>query len=72
MDVFSVGPLNIGLALNITAWRYAGKLNFTALGCPLQLPDAHVVANALQAAFDELQLEFMGRKSAFASPTEAP
>jgi diacylglycerol O-acyltransferase / wax synthase len=72
VDVFSVGPLNIGLALNITAWSYAGKLNFTALGCPLQLPDAHVVTDALQAAFDELQLELRERKSEFASPTDAP
>jgi diacylglycerol O-acyltransferase / wax synthase len=54
-DLISVGPLDIGVALNITVWSYAGKLNFTVLACPAQLPDAHVVTEALQDAFVDLR-----------------
>jgi diacylglycerol O-acyltransferase len=54
VDLFSVGPLNIGVGLNITVWSYSGKLNFTVLSSRPQLPDPHVVTDALQAAFVEL------------------
>ena len=54
-DFYSVGPLDIGMALNITVWSYAGNLNFTALTCPAQLPNAHAVTVAIQEAFAELQ-----------------
>jgi diacylglycerol O-acyltransferase / wax synthase len=54
-DFYSVGPLDIGMALNITVWSYAGNLNFTVLTCPAQLPDAHAVTAAIQDAFHELQ-----------------
>ena len=54
-DFYSVGPLDIGMALNITVWSYAGNLNFTALTCPAQLPDANAVTAAIQDAFNELQ-----------------
>jgi diacylglycerol O-acyltransferase / wax synthase len=54
-DFYSVGPLDIGMALNVTVWSYAGNLNFTALSCPAQLPDAHSVTAAIQEAFTDLQ-----------------
>jgi diacylglycerol O-acyltransferase len=54
-DFYSAGPLDIGMALNITVWSYGGNLNFTVLTCPAQLPDAHVVTAAIQDAFTELQ-----------------
>jgi diacylglycerol O-acyltransferase len=54
-DFYSVGPLDIGMALNITVWSYAGNLNFTVLTCPAQLPDAHAVTAAIQDAFTELR-----------------
>jgi diacylglycerol O-acyltransferase len=54
-DFYSVGPLDIGMALNITVWSYAGNLNFTVLTCPAQLPDAHAVTAAIQEAFTELE-----------------
>jgi diacylglycerol O-acyltransferase / wax synthase len=54
-DFYSVGPLDIGMALNITVWSYAGNLNFTILACPAQLPDAHTVTAAIEEAFSDLQ-----------------
>jgi diacylglycerol O-acyltransferase len=54
-DFYSVGPLDIGMALNITVWSYAGNLNFTVLTCPAQLPDGHAVTAAVQDAFNELK-----------------
>jgi diacylglycerol O-acyltransferase / wax synthase len=57
-DFYSVGPLDIGMALNITVWSYGGNLNFNVLTCPAQLPDAHAVTAAIQDAFDELQSSF--------------
>jgi len=62
-DFYSVGPLDIGMALNITVWSYAGNLNFTVLTCPAQLPDAGAVTAAIQDAFSELQSS-LGRASA--------
>jgi diacylglycerol O-acyltransferase len=58
-DLFSVGPLDIGMALNITVWSYAGTLNFTALSCPRQLPDPHIVTDGLQHAFRQLHDDVM-------------
>ena len=54
-ELFSVGPLDVGMALNVTVWSYAGSLNFTVLSCPRQLPDAHIVTDAVRAAFEELE-----------------
>jgi hypothetical protein len=61
-DLFSCGPLDIGMALNVTIWSYAGRLNFTALSCPIQLPDPHIVTDAVQTAFQELQ-DHMARQA---------
>jgi diacylglycerol O-acyltransferase / wax synthase len=54
-NVFSVGPLDIDMALNLTVWSYADQLNFSVLTCPRQFPDPHVVTDALQSAFGALQ-----------------
>ncbi len=69
-DVFSVGPLDIGMALNITVWSYAGNLNFTVLSCPLQIPDPHTVTGAVQQAFTELQQAFRPTPARAARPAE--
>jgi diacylglycerol O-acyltransferase / wax synthase len=54
-NLLSVGPLDIGMGLNITVWSYAGNLNFTVLACPAQFPDAHVVTSALAESFGVLR-----------------
>ena len=54
-NVYSVGPLDIGMALNITVWSYADRLNFSVLTCPRQIPDPQVVTDALRRAFTDLE-----------------
>ena len=54
-NVYSVGPLDVGMALNITVWSYADGLNFSVLTCPRQIPDPHIVTDALQRAFTGLE-----------------
>ena len=54
-NVYSVGPLDVGMALNITVWSYADRLNFSVLTCPRQIPDPHIVTDALQRAFTGLE-----------------
>lgn len=68
-DIFSVGPLDIGMALNVTVWSYAGNLNFTALACPRQIPDAHIITDALQHAFKDLRHARMATRDAAVRPT---
>jgi diacylglycerol O-acyltransferase len=60
VDVFSVGPLDIGMALNVTVWSYADHLNFTVLTCPEQIPDPHVVTDGCQEAFASLCGQLIG------------
>lgn len=43
-DLFSVGPIIEGAALNVTAWSYADRLNVGVLACARLVPDPHEVA----------------------------
>ena len=54
-DLFSVGPILEGIGLNVTAWSYAGRLNFALLGCPDLVPDLRAVAARLAPALSELR-----------------
>jgi WS/DGAT/MGAT family acyltransferase len=53
-DFFSVGPLLEGVGLNVTAWSYAGQLNFTLLSCRDAVPDLWTLAEGIGVAFEEL------------------
>ncbi len=53
-DLFSVGPLIEGIGLNVTAWSYMGRLNFSFLSCPDLIPDLRELAAGLPAALEEL------------------
>ena len=53
-DVFSVGPLIEGIGLNITAWSYVDRLNFSLLGCPDLVPDLRPLAAEFGTALQEL------------------
>lgn len=55
-ELYSAGPLIDGMGLNITAWSYAGSLNFTLVGCLKALPDIKLIADGLPAALEELLL----------------
>ncbi len=49
VDLFSVGPILEGIGLNVTAWSYDGRLNFSLLGCPDLVADLRPIARGLAA-----------------------
>ena len=53
-DLFSVGPLIEGIGLNVTAWSYVDRLNFSLLGCPDLVPDLRPLAAEFGPALEEL------------------
>ena len=53
-DLFSVGPVLEGIGLNVTAWSYVDRLNFSLLSCPELVPDLPALAAHLRPALDEL------------------
>ena len=54
-DIYSIGPLMEGCGLNITAWSYAGNINFSIMGCKKAIPDLDRLADGLPEAMRELQ-----------------
>jgi diacylglycerol O-acyltransferase len=54
-EIYSVGPLAAGAALNITVWSYVDQLNISVLTDDRTLRDTHDVTDALFAAFTELR-----------------
>jgi diacylglycerol O-acyltransferase len=55
IDIYSIGPLIEGCALNITVWSYAGHLNFSLMGCKKAVPDIDRLADSLVDAMKGLQ-----------------
>ncbi|HEX5860532.1 MAG TPA: wax ester/triacylglycerol synthase family O-acyltransferase [Nocardioides sp.] len=53
-DLFSVGPILEGTGLNVTAWSYVDRMNFSLLGCPALVEDLASLASRLRPALDEL------------------
>jgi WS/DGAT/MGAT family acyltransferase len=53
-DFYSAGPVVDGIGLNITAWSYAGNMNFCLTACMKALPDIHKIADGLEPALREL------------------
>jgi len=50
----SVGPIMEGISLNITAWSYAGEMQFNLLACPRGVPDPWKLLAYLPEALAEL------------------
>jgi diacylglycerol O-acyltransferase len=55
VDLFSVGPILEGIGLNVTAWSYDGRLNFSLLSCPDLVDDLRPIADGLGPALEELR-----------------
>ena len=55
-DLFSVGPILEGIGLNVTAWSYMGRMNFSLLACPDLLPDLDAIVRELRPALDAFAL----------------
>ncbi len=53
---FSVGPVLEGIGLNMTAWSYAGQLNFSMVACRDLVPDLWELVEELPVALDELRV----------------
>jgi diacylglycerol O-acyltransferase / wax synthase len=53
-ELFSVGPILEGIALNVTVWSYLDQMHFSLLTCPDNLPDLRAVATRLRPALDDL------------------
>lgn len=53
-DLFSVGPIIEGAALNVTAWSYVDRFNVGVLSCPDRLRDPHEITDGIRASLDEL------------------
>jgi diacylglycerol O-acyltransferase len=53
-ELFSVGPILEGIALNVTVWSYLDQMHFSLLTCPDNLPDLRALATRLQRALDDL------------------
>jgi WS/DGAT/MGAT family acyltransferase len=53
-EMFSVGPILEGIALNVTVWSYLERMHFSLLACPDNLADVRDLATRLQHALDEL------------------
>jgi diacylglycerol O-acyltransferase len=54
-DLFSVGPILEGIGLNVTAWSYVDRMNFSLLSCPDLVPDLAPLVDGLPRALDELR-----------------
>jgi diacylglycerol O-acyltransferase len=54
-DLFSVGPILEGIGLNVTAWSYVDRMNFSFLSCPDLMPDLAPLVAELPRALDDLR-----------------
>ena len=55
-DLFSVGPILEGIGLNVTAWSYVDRMNFSFLGCPDLVDDLGPLVAELPRALEELRM----------------
>jgi diacylglycerol O-acyltransferase len=54
-EIYSVGPLAAGSALNMTVWSYVDQLNISVLADGQTFEDAHDVTAAMIRAFTEIR-----------------
>jgi WS/DGAT/MGAT family acyltransferase len=57
VDLFSVGPILEGIGLNVTAWSYQDRMNFSVLSCPDLVPDLAPLVAEFEPALRELTKE---------------
>jgi WS/DGAT/MGAT family acyltransferase len=54
-EIYSVGPLLVGCAMNITVWSYVDQLNISVLADEHTLNDPHEATDAMIRAFAEIR-----------------
>ena len=57
VDLFSVGPILEGIGINVTAWSYLDRLNFSVLSCPDLVADLQPLVAELGPALEELKTD---------------
>jgi WS/DGAT/MGAT family acyltransferase len=51
---FSVGPISVGVGLNITVWSYVDQFNICLIACREAIPDLWKLSDAIRDSIDEL------------------
>ncbi|HET6733005.1 WS/DGAT/MGAT family O-acyltransferase [Mycobacterium sp.] len=54
-EIYSVGPLAAGSAINVTVWSYVDQVNISVLADDQTFIDTHDATDAFIRAFDEIQ-----------------
>ena len=54
-EIYSVGPLAAGAAMNVTVWSYVDQLNISVLSDDQTFEDAHEATDAFLEAFAEIR-----------------
>ena len=54
-EIYSVGPLIAGCAVNITVWSYVEQINISVLADDITFGDTHEVTDAMSRAFVEIR-----------------
>ncbi len=53
--LFPMGPLLMGMSLNVTVFSMSGRLDVGVMFCPDTLPEAHLIAEYFEAELAELE-----------------
>lgn len=54
-EIYSVGPLAAGSAMNVTVWSYVDQLNISVLSDGETLADTHEATDAMVRAFTRIR-----------------
>ncbi|CAN5571604.1 hypothetical protein BH24ACT4_BH24ACT4_20680 [soil metagenome] len=54
-SMFQMGPLLMGMSMNITVFSYRDHVDFGFLTCPESVPDPYRIANGVGPALDTLE-----------------
>ena len=53
--MYPMGPLLMGMSLNITVFSFGDSIDFGLMVCPEAVPDPEVLAEGISIALDELE-----------------
>jgi diacylglycerol O-acyltransferase len=53
--LYPLGPLLMGMSLNITVFSIGEKLDFGVMSCPDTMPDSHLIPDYMETALEELE-----------------
>ncbi len=51
---YSVGPLSVGVGLNVTVWSYVDQFNICLIACREAMPDVWKLTDAIRDSLDGL------------------